>query len=287
VTVHDLIEKNDALYLITEFVQGTDLDKLLKSGGALPPECVAIIGARMAEALDHVHLHRMVHRDVKPSNIMVDVDGAVKLMDFGIVKDQEMDQLTKTGLVVGSPPYMAPEALGGEPPGKPGDIWALGVTLYELVTGSRPFIGKDSSTLFGAIRRGTFVPVRRRAPRVPRKLANVIEQCLRFKPGARTIASDLAHQLDAAATRILDGKHPQVRLISLLMERGLIKSEDVTLVDAANLIINTRSQSSVLIVDEADFQPRRWPYVLGVMAAGGAVAAYVTGAMAPLLKWLR
>lgn len=285
VTVHDLVEKNDSLYLITEFVQGCDVEKLLKNGGALPADCVAILGARVAEALDHVHLHKMVHRDVKPSNVMVDVDGAVKLMDFGIVKDQDADALTKTGLVVGSPPYMSPESLSGEAPGKPGDIWALGVMLYELSTGSRPFAGKDSSTLFSTIRKGAFIPVRRRAPGVPRKLANAIERCLRTKPNQRwDSAAELARELDSVAGRLLDGKHPQVRLISLMMERGQLKPEDVTIIDASALIVPS-SSISVEIVEEENIRPRRWPYLVGALATGGALAAYVTGAAAPLLKW--
>ncbi|HEY6105972.1 MAG TPA: serine/threonine-protein kinase, partial [Anaeromyxobacteraceae bacterium] len=84
VAVHDLVEKEDTLYLITEFVDGADLNRIMVQGGPLPPACLAVIGARVAEALDYVHFNKLLHRDVKPANIMVSRDGEVKLMDFGI-----------------------------------------------------------------------------------------------------------------------------------------------------------------------------------------------------------
>jgi serine/threonine protein kinase len=87
VAVHDLVEKDDGLYLVTELVDGTDLARLIARGGALPPECVALVGARVAEALDYVHFNRLRHRDVKPANVMVSREGEVKLMDFGIGGD--------------------------------------------------------------------------------------------------------------------------------------------------------------------------------------------------------
>ena len=89
VQVHDLVEKDDGLYLVTELVDGTDLARLLAQGGALPPDCVALVGARVADALDYVHFNALLHRDVKPANVMVSRDGEVKLMDFGIAKGED------------------------------------------------------------------------------------------------------------------------------------------------------------------------------------------------------
>src|SRR4051794_8235229 len=86
VAVHDLVEKDEQLFLVTDFVDGTDLAKLLQQGGAVPADCAAVIGARVAGALDYVHFNALLHRDVKPANVMLSRDGEVKLLDFGIAR---------------------------------------------------------------------------------------------------------------------------------------------------------------------------------------------------------
>src|SRR5512144_2975917 len=113
VQVHDLVAKDESLYLVTELVDGADLARVLANGGALPPECVALVGARIADALDYVHFNALLHRDVKPANVMVSRDGEVKLMDFGIAKGAADMSLTRAGMLIGSPSYMAPEVLAG------------------------------------------------------------------------------------------------------------------------------------------------------------------------------
>jgi serine/threonine-protein kinase len=238
VAVHDLIEKEDTLYLVTDFVDGADLTKVLAKGGTLPAECAAIVGARISEALDYVHFNHLLHRDVKPANIMLSRDGEVKLMDFGIAKDQRETDLTRAGMLVGSPSYLAPEVLGGDPADGKADVWALGVTLYELVTGEKPFRGRDADELFGAIRKGSFRRIRSLAPDCPRRLARAIEKCLEAKPRGRwKTAGALARELDACAAKILGGMHPQARLVALMTHRGFAKEEEaLTRIDAASLL---------------------------------------------------
>ncbi|HTN53949.1 MAG TPA: serine/threonine-protein kinase [Anaeromyxobacter sp.] len=226
VAVHDLVEREEQLYLVTELVDGADLARVLKDGGPLPPECAAVIGARVAEALDYVHWCALLHRDVKPANVMVSRDGDVKLMDFGIAKGEDDPSLTRTGMLVGSPSYMAPEVLAGEEAGPPSDVWALGVTLYELVTGEKPFRGANADELFAAIRRGRVRRVRSLAPDCPRRLARAIERSLARRPAKRwRSAGALARALDAAAARSLRKTHPRARLIALLAHRGFATEE--------------------------------------------------------------
>jgi serine/threonine-protein kinase len=227
VQVHDLVEKDDQLYLVTELVDGTDMARLLAKGGALPPDCVALVGARIADALDYVHFNALLHRDVKPANVMVSRDGEVKLMDFGIAKGEADSDLTRVGMLVGSPSYMAPEVLGGAEAGPAADVWALGVTLYELLTGEKPFRGKDADELFSAIARGRFPSVRSLAPDCPRRLARVVERCLRRGPAARhRSAGALARALDGCAARLLArGVHPRARVVALLANRGFVTEE--------------------------------------------------------------
>ncbi len=238
VAVHDLVEKEDTLYLVTDFVDGADLTRVLAKGGTLPPECAAIVGARVAEALDYVHFNHLLHRDVKPANVMLSRDGEVKLMDFGIAKDQRETDLTRAGMLVGSPSYLAPEVLGGDPADAKADVWALGVTLYELMAGEKPFKGRDADELFGAIRRGSFRRIRSIIPDCPRRLARAVERCLESKPRSRwKTAGALARELDTCAAKILGGMHPQARLVALMTHRGFAKEEEaLTRIDAASLL---------------------------------------------------
>jgi serine/threonine-protein kinase len=226
VQVHDLVEKEDQLYLVTELVDGTDLARLLAQGGALPPECVAVVGGRVAEALDYVHFEKLLHRDVKPGNVMVSREGEVKLMDFGIAKGEDDPALTRAGMLVGSPSYMAPEVLAGQEAGPPADVWALGVTLYELLTGEKPFRGKNAEELFAAIARGKYRRIRSIAHDCPRRLARLVERCLSRDPARRFgTAGALARKLDQCAVRLLRKVHPRARLVALLANRGYVTEE--------------------------------------------------------------
>ncbi len=227
VQVHDLVEREEGLFLVTEFVDGADLARLMSQGGALPPDVVALVGARIAEALDYVHFNALLHRDVKPANVMVSREGEVKLMDFGIAKGEEDSDLTRAGMLVGSPSYMAPEVLGGAEAGPSADVWALGVSLFELLTGEKPFVGRSADALFATISRGRFRSVRSLAPDCPRRLARAVERCLAMKPAKRhKSAGALARTLGGIAARLLPrGVHPRARIVALLANRGFVTEE--------------------------------------------------------------
>ncbi len=257
--VHDLVEKDDGIYLVTEFVDGSDLARVLAQGGALPADCVAVVGAKVAEALDYVHFNGLLHRDVKPANVMISREGEAKLMDFGIAKGEADSSLTRAGMLVGSPSYMAPEVLAGEEAGGSADVWALGVSLYELLTGEKPFRGKDAEELFAAIQRGRFPRVRSLAPDCPRRLARAVERCLSRKPASRFRgAGAAARALEAIAARLVPrGLHPRARLVALLANRGFVTEEvALTRMDLSTLhatrIADTRGTAT-----RAEFPVRR------------------------------
>jgi serine/threonine-protein kinase len=281
VQVHDLVEKDDGLYLVTELVDGTDLAKLLAQGGALPPDCVALVGARVAEALDYVHFNALLHRDVKPANVMVSREGEVKLMDFGIAKGEADSSLTRAGMLVGSPSYMAPEVLAGEEAGPAADVWALGVSLYELLTAEKPFRGKDAEELFQVIGRGKFRPIRSLAPDCPRRLARAVERCLARRPAARfRSGSALARTLHPVAARLLPrGVHPRARLVALLANRGFVTEEiALTKLDLSTLHA-TRLADARGTATKAEFpvhRRRRASFaVLAVLALAAGVATWL------------
>jgi serine/threonine-protein kinase len=274
--VFDLVDKNDALYLVTEFVDGPDLGKVLKAG-ALPPDCVTVLGAVLADALQHVHTHQLLHRDLKPSNVMVTQDGEVKLMDFGIAKDQTVADLTQEGLLIGSPPYLAPELLTGHKADARSDIYSLGATLYELLAGERPFKGKENAELFANISKGKFIPLRKKVPGLPRVLCNAVERCLRVKPDQRWAnAGDLSRALQTLGRWMIPDVDPRNRLVAMLVNRGFVPVDNVTVMDADMLQMTRMLDAPDVTPHWA--RPRRWPYVvLALATAAGAAVAGATG----------
>lgn len=279
--VFDLCEKNDALYLITEYVDGPDLSRIMQKGGPLPPDCVAYVGWQVADALHHVHANGLVHRDIKPSNIMITSTGDVKLMDFGIVKDESVTDLTREGMVVGSPPYMAPEVLMGGRADAKSDLWALGITLYELLAGDRPFKGRDTTELFTSIGRGKYESLRKAAPAVPRILGSAIERCLITRADKRfRDAGEMARALSIQVRWLAPDIDPRNRLVALLVDRGFLQVDQVTVMDAATL----HATRSIEVSQLWRTPVRRWPWVVAALtgvAAGAAAGANTLG----LLRW--
>ena len=141
VVIHDVAEQNGLYYIVMELLQGRTLRQLIEQEGALPPERAARIVEQVASALDYAHQRGFVHRDVKPDNIFVDDADRVTLTDFGIAKAAWGTQLTKTGMLIGTPEYMAPEQVQGEAVGPATDIYALGIVAYQMLTGRVPFEG--------------------------------------------------------------------------------------------------------------------------------------------------
>jgi hypothetical protein len=163
-----------------ELVNAPTLADLVRGNGPLPPGRVAEIGAQIASALEAAHAAGIVHRDVKPGNVMVGERGMAKLADFGIASLQGDPQLTSTGLVIGSPAYMAPEQARGEESGPPVDFWALGATMFYAVEGEPPFDRGTSIATLAAV-----VNDPPRAPRRAGPLTDLIGALLAKDPGSR------------------------------------------------------------------------------------------------------
>lgn len=139
VRVYDVVEESDRLWIVMELVDSRSLEQLLVQNGPLPPEEAARIGMGLVAALREVHARGVLHRDIKPGNVLIGAGGRVVLTDFGIAAIQDAAQLTVAGMLVGSPDYMAPERVGGRPQGPPSDLWSLGATLCAAVAGRSPF----------------------------------------------------------------------------------------------------------------------------------------------------
>ena len=141
VTTFDCGDHDGMAYLAMELVEGTDLRTRLTSDGVSPLEAVDIV-RQVAEGLAYAHERGVVHRDIKPANIMIDGKGRAKLMDFGLARMRLADHKTTTGMVLGTPRYMSPEQIAGEPVDARSDIFSLGIVLYEALTGTRLFAGE-------------------------------------------------------------------------------------------------------------------------------------------------
>ncbi|MEA2826901.1 MAG: eukaryotic-like serine/threonine-protein kinase [Actinomycetota bacterium] len=183
VTVYDVVEDDGRPLIVMELVDAPTLSELVETSGPRPPAEVAVIGSELLDALDAGHRAGIVHRDVKPGNVMVDGSGRVRLADFGVASVLDDVRMTTGSAVVGSPAYMAPEQVTGDDVGPPADLWALGATLYFAVEGRPPYD------------RGTAVPtmmaIVREPPRPPMKagtLGPLLEALLTKDPAARPTA---------------------------------------------------------------------------------------------------
>jgi serine/threonine protein kinase len=145
VSVFDVAEQDDGVWLVMEYVPSRTMAELIAAEGRLDPARVARIGAQVADGLAAAHALGTIHRDVKPSNILVTEDGHAKIGDFGIARGPNDPQLTRTGLVTGTPSYFSPELARGGDPGPEADVWALGVTLYAAVEGHPPYVDKGNA----------------------------------------------------------------------------------------------------------------------------------------------
>jgi serine/threonine-protein kinase len=152
VTVFDVGEDLGMSYIVMEFVEGNTLTQLMKRQRLSPPQIKHVI-FNAALGLDYAHQNGVFHRDVKPDNIMVSKTGLVKVMDFGIARVVESN-LTKTGSIMGTPSYMSPEQVQGQKVDARSDTFSLGVILYELLTGKKPFTGETMSALMFSIMKG-------------------------------------------------------------------------------------------------------------------------------------
>lgn len=147
VTIYDVGKSGDVAYIAMEFLQGRELRDVLNEKPMLPVGQVLDIVIQVAQGLSYAHEHGIVHRDVKPSNIMIGPDGHVKITDFGIARMASAAVRTQTGMVLGSPKYMSPEQVMGKLADQRSDIFSLGIMLYEMLTGRAPFVGENVNAI--------------------------------------------------------------------------------------------------------------------------------------------
>lgn len=189
VQVYDHFKEGASFYIIMEFVDGIDLEKLIKSKRYFPSNIALLIFHEICTALKYAHDHNVIHRDIKPANILISREGTVKLVDFGVstfTDDAEDDSLTKPGMTIGTPSYLAPEQISNaKNRDKRADIYAAGVVLYEMLTGKKPYKGSLSPELVQKIQKGKYTLPRKINPEIKGSVQRLIRKAMHFKPGRR------------------------------------------------------------------------------------------------------
>src|SRR6266850_6776120 len=212
VTIHDIGRSDRVAYMAMEFLEGQELRRLMQSRVPIQMAHALEIGAQVAEGLQFAHDRQIIHRDIKPANIMVLNDGLVKITDFGIARMRNNEVKTMTGMILGSPKYMSPEQVSGKRADTRSDIFSLGVVLYEMLTGTSPFVADNIH--------GVMYQTMNFNPPAPKTLNPDLPEVLNFiiaKALAKNLddryqkANDLAHDLrEAMATLIGASAAPEV-----------------------------------------------------------------------------
>jgi serine/threonine protein kinase len=212
VTTFDFGEADGMAYLAMELLEGTDLRKRAQQGGIAPAEAVEI-GCQVAEGLAYAHHRGIVHRDIKPANIRLLDRGPAKIMDFGLARMRVADHKTSTGIVLGTPRYMSPEQISGQPVDHRSDIFSLGIVLWETLTGRRLFSGAEMAQVSHSITYDEHEPPTRVNPELPAMLDFIVARALKKDPAVRyqdadEMAADLHTCLAELRSRQAEASEP-------------------------------------------------------------------------------
>ena len=205
--MHDLGEEGYFHFITMEYVAGEDLKRFIRRAGTLSSGKAVNIAKQVCEGLAEAHRLGVIHRDLKPQNIMIDQDGNAKIMDFGIARFVDTDRMTGSGVMIGTPEYMSPEQVELKDVDKRADIYALGIVLYEMVTGRVPFEGETPLSIAMKHKTEKAKNVRELNPQVSAGLAGIISKCMEKDPGNRyQSAEELLEALNKAEQELATGE---------------------------------------------------------------------------------
>jgi eukaryotic-like serine/threonine-protein kinase len=280
VSIYDRGEAEDTYYIAMEFLDGRTLKELIVSRGAAPINVAIEYARQILSALRFAHRHGIVHRDIKPHNVLVDGEGRVKVTDFGIAR-AGTSQMTETGSIVGTAQYLSPEqARGGEVDPR-SDLYSLGVVLYELLTGKTPFDGETPVEIAMKHLSNTPKPPSALRPDVPRELDMVVMRALAKNPDERYQSAD---EMEADLERVARGARVSAATVDTATQvmRRPAAAAAATSATAATMIATPPAAAAPppAVVDEEEVQegggPERplWPWLVAI---GFVIAAVIAG----------
>ena len=258
VTIYDAGEHEGIFYIAMEFIEGRSLQEILVDNRVVPVDQVLSIARQVCAGLDYAHQHGVIHRDVKPANIMLTANGMAKIMDFGIAKAG--GSLTSTGQVLGTPNYMAPEQIKGKALDGRSDLFSLGVILYEMLTGEKPFVGQNVTTIIYKIVNENPIPPRELDVSIHPGLSAVVTKALSKDANER-------YQSGAALTHDLENYK------SFGSELGSTQTFSTTVMPAGG-------DQTVLAMPTAGMAPAAAPVPARAMQTQASQAAMKSGAIA-------
>jgi serine/threonine-protein kinase len=273
--VIDFIKDGRSMFIIMEYVDGIDLYDLLERCPRVPADVAALITLQLARGLDYAHFRGIIHRDIKPANIMVSMHGDVKLMDFGIARHERFGDLTETGTGLGTPSYMSPEQILGDKLDFRSDLFSVGIVLYQMLTGRKPFVEDDTRTVMQKIRLDRYESPKKLGVDVPRKLERIMARCLQKMPANRypttqALIDDLTEFL---APRVPMSHN--ARLVMYLHETGVMTGDqtDDVLSAVAPRVLRRGQRDSGFLWSVAKWQAA----ALGLLLISGLTAQAATG----------
>lgn len=220
--VYDYKESGSEAYIIMEYIDGFDLAQILEKSRQLPIDVATFVALKILLGLAQVHSHGMVHRDLKPDNVRVSTRGEVKVMDFGITYDPSEANLTMPGVLIGSPHYLSPEQVIGAKLDARADLFAFGITFYEMITGQKPFMENKDETVYQVIQKGKYIPITHLRADAPPFIVNLIDSCLQTAVNRRPASANrLAVTLQEYASRNF-ALAQEARLKQFLMQSHLL-----------------------------------------------------------------
>src|SRR5262245_15066101 len=281
VSIYDRGEAEGTYYIAMEYLDGRSLKELIISRGAAPVSVAVDYARQILAALRFAHRHGIVHRDIKPHNVLVDADGHVKVTDFGIAR-AGASQMTEEGSIIGTAQYLSPEQARGTQVDQRSDLYSLGIVLYELLTGTVPFGGDTPVEIAMKHLQATPEPLTVKRPDAPKALEQVVLRALAKDPAARYQS---AEEMDADLERFARGlrvpRETEEAATTVLRGAAFADSAPTTITPAAAAMAGTtitRPPTTPPGADYFDYEepPRRrpiWPWLLAILLVAAAVVA--------------